>query len=65
MMTEDDTFKALCNPNYRNAAFVANLYAKARIHKGHHQYKTLCNAYGLSIEELQQYKQRKQYETRF
>lgn len=62
MLTEDDTFKALCNPNYRNAAFVANMYAKARIRKGHHQYETLCKTYGLSIEELKQYQQGKQNE---
>lgn len=64
MTTEYDTFRALVNPHWKDAAFVANLYTKARIYNGHHQYKTLCNNYGLSIEQVLQYK-RIQYETRF
>ena len=55
MHTEYDTFRALCNPHWKDAAFVANLYAKARIYSGHHQYKTLWNNYGLTIKELEEF----------
>ena len=52
----DKLFRALSEPNWRNFTFVKHLYHKARIMRGHHQYKTLCNNYGIEIKELEQYR---------
>ena len=49
----DKTFRALSDPKWRNFEHVASVYKKGRIRHGHHQYRTLCENYGIKIEELQ------------
>ena len=52
----DQCFRALATPHWRDFEYVYDLYNSiAMIRAGHHQYNTLCNNYGISIQELQQW----------
>ena len=54
----DKTFRALSDPHWRDFEYVASIYRNGRIRHGHHQYKTLCENYGIKIAELQKFQWR-------
>ena len=54
----DKLYEALKNPNWRLDK-VVEIYDRARIYRLHGQYKTLCEQYGVKLEEYENYVKRK------
>ena len=54
MDSQDILFRRLAY--YMPIEDLDRLYRKAKVYKSHHQYDTLCNCYGFTIKELEEYR---------